>query len=352
MPNGYHGSAEEWRRLVAPLVAVDEEIETFARDHGMALERDSHSWPSRQLRWFANLDRSIEIYLNADKKSYRVGISCSEDRIEGRYWRSEIIADVGVTDLPAEVLALMSRAMERVARWTADDLAYAGPIPPEVSQGHPEILHMKSRFSRLVVRSSANIFGGPQQGTKYDLSTACPRCGSGATQVGPLLVGTTKFPKNEIFMTLDREILVVGALASSLADAGFARLLGEVVFAKSGERLPVLQLIPEDVLPRFSPMSSGIVRERPCPACDRDGYFGVPHQPTLLRYEGVKPSLLERDLVATYERFGNSRLREPFHESVFAAPLYVASDRFTRVLEAERVKGVELEPVMGNYPPL
>jgi hypothetical protein len=96
---------------------------------------------------------------------------------------------------------------------------------------------------------------------------------------------------------------------------------------------------------RFSDLSTGIVRERPCATCDRDGYFGIPHQPTLLRYQGVEAALLERDLLATYERFGNSRLREPFRESVFAAPLFIASDRLTRVLEVERVKGVELEQV-------
>jgi hypothetical protein len=148
-----------------------------------------------------------------------------------------------------------------------------------------------------------------------------------------------------MFMTLDREILVQGALANTLAGAGFRRLLGAVVLASSGERLPVLQLLAEDVLPRFSDLSTGIVRERPCATCDRDGYFGIPHQPTLLRYQGVEAALLERDLLATYERFGNSRLREPFRESVFAAPLFIASDRLTRVLEVERVKGVELEQV-------
>jgi hypothetical protein len=159
---------------------------------------------------------------------------------------------------------------------------------------------MTWRFSRLLVHSSSNLFGGPQHGTKYDLTMACPRCGSGATQLGPLLVGSRKFPKSEMFMTLDREILVQGALANTLAGAGFRRLLGAVVLASSGERLPVLQLLAEDVLPRFSDLSTGFVRERPCATCDRDGYFGIPDQPTLLRYQGVEAALLERDLLATY----------------------------------------------------
>jgi hypothetical protein len=146
-------------------------------------------------------------------------------------------------------------------------------------------------------------------------------------------------------LTLDDEILVDSGLTEAVRAAGLTRCLGEVLDARTKIPLPVSQLRAEAVLPPFSPRSSGIVRERPCPACSRDGYFGIPHQPTLLHYEGVDVGLLERDLLATYERFGNSRLRESFRESVFAAPLYVAGERLTRVLETEKVKGVELEPV-------
>lgn len=128
MPNGYHGSAERWHLLVAPLVAVDGEIEKFARQNGMSVERDGHSWPGRHLHWSTDLDRSIEIYLNPDEKTYRVGVSGGEDRDGQRYWRSEVIADVTGNRLQEEVSVLLERALARVVRWNADDLELAGRI--------------------------------------------------------------------------------------------------------------------------------------------------------------------------------------------------------------------------------
>ncbi len=118
-----------------------------------------------------------------------------------------------------------------------------------------------------------------------------------------------------------------------------------MVRGDSAEPLPFWQLVPEAVLPRFSVAQTGFVRERPCPNCDRDGYFGIPGVSAPLTYEHLPPAMLEHDLLATFERFGNSRLRTPFRDSVFAAPLYVAGARLAEALRAARVRTVELESV-------
>jgi hypothetical protein len=154
-----------------------------------------------------------------------------------------------------------------------------------------------------------------------------------------------RVPKARICSTLDDEVLVDPALAAALRSGGLGRCLGDVLEATTKLPLPVFQLRPEGELPPFTPSTQGVVRERPCPLCHRDGYFGIPHQPIILRYERLASDLAKFDLLSTYERFGNSRLREPFRKSVFAAPLYVASDSLTNILDAERVKGIELQPV-------
>jgi hypothetical protein len=197
---------------------------------------------------------------------------------------------------------------------------------------------------RLVVKKTVNVTGGPSSGTEYVMDGACAACGTGAVQRGALRLPRFKAPSADLFSTLDDEILVSGTLAELLFDRGL-KCLGPVVHGPTSEPLPFLQLVPEAVLPPFSRSQTGFVRERPCPTCGRDGYFGIPHVSATLTYDQLPPSLLEKDLLATFERFGNSRLRTPFRDSVFAAPLYVAGARLAEVLRSANVRTVQLEPV-------
>jgi hypothetical protein len=194
----------------------------------------------------------------------------------------------------------------------------------------------------LQLDNQLDIYGGPTEGTEYSLDGACPKCGTGAAQVGPLILLPFKLPKHEMFMTLDREVLVSTRVADLLRTHGFVCV--RPVLKRGGqEPLPLAQLVPEATLPRFLPGSTGVTRERPCGVCDRDGYFGIPHVPMGLKYAPSASSAT--DLLATFERFGHSRLRTPFKESVFAAPMYVCSARLADFLSTQQLKGVSFEPV-------
>ena len=62
---------------------------------------------------------------------------------------------------------------------------------------------------------------GEECGTKYDESTACPKCGAGATQVSDLRLDMRKVPENkDIAGTIANEILVAQRLAEKMIDAG------------------------------------------------------------------------------------------------------------------------------------
>lgn len=202
---------------------------------------------------------------------------------------------------------------------------------------------MNDKLFLFMVDVGVNSHGGPLYGTEYALDEACKRCGTGALQTGPLLMRPFKPPKSDMFYPLSRELLVSTQLAEVLEGAGFHRCVRPVLDAKSREPLAVMQLKPEATLPSFLPESEGVTRERPCPACDRDGYFGIAHVPMVLKYRRLGP--VAADLFSTYERFGNSRLRSPFKDSVLAAPMYVGSARLVDVLRAHKVRGLEFEPV-------
>lgn len=200
----------------------------------------------------------------------------------------------------------------------------------------------------LSVNSLVNVCGGPSQGNKYSFDTACPRCGTGAVRLGALILPSFKPPKRSVFQTLDREVLVTEDVAAELRTAGL-RCLGPVIGKKDGKPLPVAELVPEGALPPFSEGTTGYERSRldpPCPACNRDAYFGVPKVTLRLCYRNLDPSLLEKDVLSTYERFGLSALRSPFEDSVFASPLYVVSARVVEALKQAKASGFEVEPVL------
>lgn len=83
---------------------------------------------------------------------------------------------------------------------------------------HEELAEAK--LLKLVVATAFEP-AGEECGTKYDESTACPKCGSGATQISDLYLDLRKVPKRkEIATTIANEIIVSQHLAERMIDAG------------------------------------------------------------------------------------------------------------------------------------
>lgn len=90
MPNGHYGTEEEWKRLEAPLREIDAALELFARRHNTALSRNYHNWPERSLRWGADPERLIQIYLeNEQRLTWNLWLCASQDRDGQRFWRQQ-----------------------------------------------------------------------------------------------------------------------------------------------------------------------------------------------------------------------------------------------------------------------
>lgn len=103
-------------------------------------------------------------------------------------------------------------------------------------------------------------------------------------------------------------------------------------------------LEPEVVLPPWSNRTAGFAVERPCTFCHRDGFFDVLKTRLALVYDTI-PAV---DILATWERFGNSGLRVPFDKSLFAVPRLIVSDRVREILGD--YKGVEFCEVQTAEP--
>ena len=197
--------------------------------------------------------------------------------------------------------------------------------------------------------------GGPRFGTTYDLSTACPRCGTGAVQTSPLKLALAGLPKQgHLARTCIGQTLVNFQLAEALRSAGVSGLeLRQTRFYRNDEPLPWWQLISSYTMPKMSSLTKGIIRDASpgwgCPSCERDMFVGTVKQPAEIGYgrSEVDPQLLP-DVVQTWECFGRSVLHDDPERHLirgFAQPLTLVKQKVYEVFRRLSVRRVRFEPV-------
>jgi hypothetical protein len=87
MPNGFHGSREEWDRMEAPLLALDESLSEFASGRNLQVIKNYHNWPQREIRWTSSgIRRTISILLASESKmTLHVAVVAAKDKDDDRY---------------------------------------------------------------------------------------------------------------------------------------------------------------------------------------------------------------------------------------------------------------------------
>lgn len=197
------------------------------------------------------------------------------------------------------------------------------------------------RASHIVIRNQLPFYCGPKDGGKYDLSNACPVCGTGEMRCDPIRLPGSRL-KDRVAMTLKWEVVIPPRLVPAI-NAIAPQCLREIRDDISGSATRFCQLIPEMTLPPWGTATTGWTTSRmdpSCPNCGRDGYFNVPGVPLRLRYDR---SVAPFKVAATYEYFGKSRLHLEFEKSLIADPFLVVAESVERILENER--GLEFVPV-------
>lgn len=127
MPNGHHGTDDEWKRLEAPLHDVDSAIDAFAKRHRIAIGRNYHNWPERSLRWGSDPERLIQIYLHDEHRlTWNLWLCVSQDRRRQRFWKRQFLRqDVSMGDISPIIDSLLEEAFRVVSAWRAEDLEFA-----------------------------------------------------------------------------------------------------------------------------------------------------------------------------------------------------------------------------------
>jgi hypothetical protein len=205
--------------------------------------------------------------------------------------------------------------------------------------------------------------GGAQHGTTYDLSNACPRCGTGAVQTSPLMLPLTALRKTGQLCEADMgEVLCAKELTDALKRAEVTGLeLRQVCLHGNGEALPWWQMISHFDMPKMSAATRGIITSEvddvtedgmvirampPCPECKRDGRFDTVKEPREIAYSRrtVDAETLP-DVVQTWERFGKSVIKEDSRFSRFAPPLLLVKPKVFDIFRHLKVKHARFEPV-------
>jgi hypothetical protein len=126
MPNGFHGSADEWARLEARYLRIDPILALFATQHTVAI-RKNYRGADRSLYWEDGLSRSIWIASmdeHGASGTYQVSITAHLDRGSQRHVKHGIVADdVGIDELTGT----LDRARRILASWSEGDLHLAAP---------------------------------------------------------------------------------------------------------------------------------------------------------------------------------------------------------------------------------
>ena len=197
--------------------------------------------------------------------------------------------------------------------------------------------------SLLRVRA-ASVFepAGEERGTKYDESAACPECGAGAKQVGPLILPPSRIPKGKDFAeTIAGEVVVSRRIVDLFERHGVTGAHLEPVWVSRGRQasedwfqLTVPPTEAEIVPPTrvgLNPFDDDPEGECRCPRGDLIGL-------NLLSEVSISaPSRGDADFISSRQFIGVRRgLLRP-RRMVFVSP------KVWKLIKSAKIRGVEIE---------
>ena len=208
--------------------------------------------------------------------------------------------------------------------------------------------------ARLLVMQpnrQCEIDGGIKWGMTYDLTVACPACGTGARQTSAVFVDGEHLADLEghrAGATYHWHILVDDALASDLEKIGATGLSFRNVYAvmpdKRQVKLRWRQVCAARVLPPMSPRTTGLTRDRACEECRRNGYFEMDEEPTRFVYRASDLRDVD-DVNRSWEEQGYGVLEPALRESLLPRPWLLVTPKVRRVIRDAGVTSFDWLPI-------
>jgi hypothetical protein len=127
MPNGFHGTMQEWERMEAPLLGLDDALTRFAQKNGVELEKNYHSLPNRRLTWErGGITRGIQITLeDENRQTLYVTFFAWQDREQNRYgkWVQHFVG-IPSDKLRDDIAQMLEEGHEILASISEADLEF------------------------------------------------------------------------------------------------------------------------------------------------------------------------------------------------------------------------------------
>lgn len=211
---------------------------------------------------------------------------------------------------------------------------------------------LKRKYTKRELESAAllqlrvtTVFepAGEECGTQYDESNACPRCGAGAQQVGPLFLDVKRIPKAKDFArTIAGEVVISRRASELFAQHGITGVAFRPVRTKGAKSLElpnwsqlVIHSADADMVPPtkagIDPFNDDLEGQYRCAEGDTIGL-------NLLSEVSIDtPSRGQADIVATRHFVGVRRgLLRPER-------IILISQKVRQLIVAEKLKGCEIE---------
>jgi hypothetical protein len=209
----------------------------------------------------------------------------------------------------------------------------------------------RARLLLMELSWSRSIRGGFAFGTDYDLSSACPSCGSGARQTSALFVNGDDLHKvrdRRVGMALSRQGIVDRGIAKELELTGITGLcIGEMFVARARggkDKLPWKYFSAARTLPPMSPATTGFTRKAGCDRCHRDGYFFEAQEPTRIVYREADLRDID-DVNLSWENLWQGILTPGRKECTLPAPLLLVTPKVRRIFRDAGVTCFDWIPI-------
>ena len=123
-PNGFHGSKEDWERMVAPLRQFDAALDDFAARVGATIDQNHHNVPNRILSWTTRgIRRQIQISLYGDEPLVQLSWTAYRDHArERRGKRGPVITGLSLAQFDTAMSMLLAQAKADAEAVTEKDL--------------------------------------------------------------------------------------------------------------------------------------------------------------------------------------------------------------------------------------
>jgi hypothetical protein len=208
-----------------------------------------------------------------------------------------------------------------------------------------------ARLLLMHANRQCEIDGGVKWGTTYDLSGACPACGTGGRQTSGVFVDGEQLANldgHRAGATYFEHVLLDERLAAELENTGATGLSLHSVYAvmpdKRQVKLRWKQLCAARTLPPMSPRTTGLARERACEVCWRNGYCLTSKAPTRIVYRAA--DLRDADDVnASWENEWFAHLKPELRESMLSWPFMLVTPKVRRVFLAAGVTSFDWLPI-------